>query len=163
HLGRDFNVMAARVESLVEAQRRLIGDISHELRSPLARQGVALGLARRKAGPEAASALARIEKEAERLNETIGQLLALSLVESGTDRLENSVIDVTSVINEIADDADFEARSRDRSVKVVDNDHLQIEGVFDLIHSAIENVVRNAVRHTNIRTEVEISSKSEQV
>ena len=82
-LGRDFNLMASRIESLVEAQRRLLGDISHELRSPLARQGVALGLARRRSGPDAASALDRIEREGERLNEMIGQLLALSRIESG--------------------------------------------------------------------------------
>jgi signal transduction histidine kinase len=158
HLGRDFNVMAARVESLVEAQRRLIGDISHELRSPLARQGVALGLARRKAGAEAVPALDRIEREAERLNEMIGQLLALSLVESGTERLDQSEIDLARVVHEIADDADFEARGRERSVKVVANEDLKIDGVPDLIRSAIENVVRNAVRHTNPGTEVEISS-----
>ncbi len=94
YLGRDFNVMAGRIESLVGAQRRLLGDISHELRSPLARQGVALGLARRSAGPSATAALDRIGREAERLNEMIGQLLTLSRVETGTDRLDNAEIDL---------------------------------------------------------------------
>src|SRR5207237_2802151 len=83
YLGRDFNLMAGRIESLVEAQRRLLTDISHELRSPLARQGVALGLARRRAGAEASSELDRIEREGERLNEMIGQLLAVSRLENG--------------------------------------------------------------------------------
>src|SRR5258708_6818445 len=95
YLGRDFNVMAGRIESLIGAQRRLIGDISHELRSPLARQGVALGLARRNAGTQGKPALDRIEREAERLNEMIGQLLALSLVESGTERLGTGKVDLS--------------------------------------------------------------------
>src|SRR5437868_2016069 len=89
YLSRDFNLMASRLESLVAAQRRLLGDISHELRSPLARQGVALGLARRRGGPEVTSALDRIAREADRLNDMIGQLLTLSRVESGTDGLDN--------------------------------------------------------------------------
>jgi signal transduction histidine kinase len=160
HLGRDFNVMAGRIQSLMEAQRRLLGDISHELRSPLARQGVALGLARRRAGPEATTALDRIEREAGRLNEMIGQLLALSRVESGADRLANEEIDLAALIKEVADDADFEARGRDRSVRVVASEALRIKGVFELVRSAIENVVRNAVRYTGVGSEVDIALKS---
>jgi len=157
HLGRDFNVMAGRIESLVEAQRRLLGDISHELRSPLARQGVALGLARRRAGVEAISALDRIEREGERLNEMIGQLLALSRLESGTDGLKNVKIDLSSLVQDVVDDADFEARSRDRSVSLVKHEPCQLVGVPELISSAIENVVRNAVRHTEKGTAVNVS------
>ena len=163
YLGRDFNVMAGRIESLMEAQRRLLGDISHELRSPLARQGVALGLARRRAGPEATPALDRIEREAGRLNEMIGQLLALSRVESGADRIESVEIDLAAVVKEVADDADFEARGRDRSVLVVKNEPQAIRGVFELVRSAIENVVRNAVRYTEPGTQVDISLTSEAV
>jgi two-component system sensor histidine kinase CpxA len=163
NLGRDFNVMAGRIESLVGAQRRLLGDISHELRSPLARQGVALGLARRSAGPLAASALDRIGREAERLNEMIGQLLALSRVETGTDQLENAHIDLTALVKGVAEDADFEARGRERSVQVVSSEPLVMTGVFELIRSAIENVVRNAVRHTADGTQVEISLTRESV
>ncbi len=161
HLGRDFNVMAGRIESLVEAQRRLLGDISHELRSPLARQGVALGLARRRAGAEAASALDRIEREGERLNEMIGQLLALSRLESGTDGLKNVKIDLSGLIQDVVDDADFEARSRERSVSLVNHEPCQLFGVPELIRSAIENVVRNAVRHTEKGTAVNVSLVAE--
>jgi signal transduction histidine kinase len=157
NLGRDFNVMAGRIESLVGAQRRLLGDISHELRSPLARHGVALGLARRSAGPLAASALDRIGREAERLNEMIGQLLALSRVETGTDQLDNAEIDLSALVKGVAEDADFEARGRERSVLVINNEPLTMKGVFELVRSAIENVVRNAVRYTAEGTEVEIS------
>ena len=140
--------MASRIESLVGAQRRLLGDISHELRSPLARQGVALGLARRKAGPEASSALDRIEREGERLNEMIGQLLTLTQLESGIHALENAKIDLSALVRDIADDADFEARDRNRSVQVISNESTSIKGAPEMIRSAIENVVRNAVRHT---------------
>ncbi|MDX6528573.1 MAG: two-component system, OmpR family, sensor histidine kinase CpxA [Blastocatellia bacterium] len=160
-LGRDFNVMAGRIESLVGAQRRLLGDISHELRSPLARQGVALGLARRSAGPLATSALDRIGREAERLNEMIGQLLSLSRVETGTDRLQNAEIDLSALVKEVAEDADFEARGRERSVLVISDKPLAMRGVFELIRSAIENVVRNGVRYTDAGTPVEISLTSE--
>ena len=163
HLGRDFNVMAGRVESLIEAQRRLLGDISHELRSPLARQGVALAIARRRAGAEADSALDRIEREGERLNEMIGQLLALSRLESGTDGLKNVRIDLSGLIHEVVDDADFEARSRERSVRVVQDEPAEVFGVPELIRSAVENVVRNAVRHTEKGTEVNVSLVTESV
>jgi two-component system sensor histidine kinase CpxA len=161
HLGRDFNVMAGRIESLVEAQRRLLGDISHELRSPLARQGVALGLARRRAGPEATSALDRIEREGERLNELIGQLLALSRLESGTDGLKNVKIDLSGLIQDVVDDADYEARSGNRSVSLVNHEPCQLVGVPELIRSAIENVLRNAVRHTEKGTAVNVSLVAE--
>jgi len=161
HLGRDFNVMAGRIESLVEAQRRLLGDISHELRSPLARQGVALGLARRRAGTEATSALDRIEREGDRLNEMIGQLLTLTRLESGTDGLENVNVDLNALLQDIADDADFEAHDRNRSVRVVKSEAAAVTGAPEMIRSAIENVVRNAVRHTAEGSSVEVSLLSE--
>ena len=161
HLGRDFNVMAERIESLVNAQRRLLGDISHELRSPLARQGVALAIARRRAGDEAGPALDRIEREGERLNEMIGQLLALTRLESGTDGFKSIKIDLPGLVQEVADDADFEARSRERSVKVISSEALEIHGVPELIRSAVENVVRNAVRHTQQDSQVDISVVAE--
>jgi two-component system, OmpR family, sensor histidine kinase CpxA len=156
HLGRDFNVMAERIESLVASQRRLLGDISHELRSPLARLGVALELARRRAGADASAALDRIGREAESINEMIGQLLTLSRVESGTDGLRNIEIDLCALVKEIADDADFEARSRARRVRTQVCDACTMTGVAPLIKSAVENVVRNAARYTAEDTEVEI-------
>ena len=163
HLARDFNVMAGRIESLVEAQRQLLGDISHELRSPLARQNVALGLARRRGNPEVSSALERIGREADRMNQMIGQLLTLSQVENGTDRLGKAEIDLGAMVHEIVEDADFEARSRERTVRIVAAEPCKVNGVGDLLRSAIENVVRNAVRHTAEGTEVEVSLNWEQL
>ena len=163
YLGRDFNLMAGCIESLVEAQRRLLRDISHELRSPLARLRVALELVRRRASPELSVGLDRIERESESINEMIGQLLTLSRVESGADRLRNVPVDLCALVKDVADDADFEARSRNRSVRVTTSDACTTSGVPELLRSAIENVVRNAVHYTAEATEVEITLRCEDV
>src|ERR1700722_2507046 len=109
-LVRDFDRMAERLESLVNAQSRLLKDISHELRSPLARLNVALELARQRTGPEAESALERIERESDRLNELVGRLLTISRLESGPDSLRKSPIDLGELVLEVAKDAAFEAQ-----------------------------------------------------
>jgi len=157
HLGQDFNVMAERLQSMVAAQHRLLGDISHELRSPLARMSVALELARKRSAPEAKGALDRIEHEAETLNEMIGHLLRLTRLESGTDGFQRSDVNLAQLVREVADDADFEARSRKRSVHVVACDECSTKGTEELLRSAVENVIRNAVRYTAEGTEVEVS------
>src|SRR5215217_71784 len=156
-LGRDFNSMAERLESMVRAQQRLLGDISHELRSPLARLGVALGLARQRSGPEANGALDRIERESDNLNEMISQLLTLTRLESGTDGRRKTEVDLAALVREVAEDADFEAQSSNRSVQVVTTDKCSINGVEELLRSAVENVVRNAVRYTPEGTAVEVA------
>ena len=155
-LAADFDEMAEKIQSLIESQRRLLGDISHELRSPLARLNVALELARQRSGVEAISALERIQREAEILNEMIGQLLALTRLESGAEEIQKTDIDLTSLVNEIVTDADFEARARNRSVRLVVSKPAVISGVPNLIRRAIENVIRNAVHYTAEGTEVEI-------
>jgi two-component system sensor histidine kinase CpxA len=155
-LGHDFNGMAERLEATVKAQQRLLGDISHELRSPLARLGVALGLARQRSGPEAASSLDRIERESDNLNEMISQLLTLTRLESGTDGRKRTSVDLASLVRDVAEDADFEARSLNRSVQIVASDKCSINGVEELLRSAVENVVRNAVRFTPEGTAVEV-------
>ena len=156
-LGRDFNAMAERLESMVKAQQRLLGDISHELRSPLARLGVALGLARQRSGSAATGALDRIERESDNLNEMISQLLTLTRLESGTDGRKRSEVDLAALVREVAEDADFEARSLNRTVQVVSSDNCKIEGVEEVLRSAVENVVRNAVRYTPEGTAVEVA------
>lgn len=155
-LGKDFDLMAEKIEALLEAQRRLLGDISHELRSPLARLNVALELARQRSGPEAITALERIQREAENLNEMIGQLLTITRLESDGQTLRKTEIDLGRVLREVADDADFEARSRDRTVRVNRIDQCAINGTEDLLRRAIENIIRNAVHYTAPGTEVQI-------
>ncbi len=160
-LGSDFNVMAERLESMVNSQQRLLGDISHELRSPLARLGVALGLARQRSGIEANGALDRIERESDNLNEMISQLLTLTRLESGTDGRKRTEVDLAALVREVADDADFEARSLNRSVHVVSSDDCSINGIEELLRSAVENVVRNAVRYTPEGTAVEVALRKQ--
>lgn len=155
-LVRDFNAMAARLQDLVNAQSRLLNDISHELRSPLARLNVALGLAWQRSGPGADSALERIELEANRLNELIGRLLTLARLEGGEDGMHRAEIPLNELVQEVALDADFEAQSRPCRIRCVIQDEVTVRGNESLLHSAIENVVRNAMRHTREGTEVEI-------
>jgi two-component system, OmpR family, sensor histidine kinase CpxA len=155
-LMRDFDHMAERLENLVAAQRRLLTDISHELRSPLARLNVALELARQRSGSEAAGALDRIDRESTRLNEMIQRLLTLVRLEAGEDALEKSPVSLQQLIAEIARDAAFEAQSRHCQVKVAIADDCVVMGSASLLHSAIENVVRNAIRYTDEGTSVEV-------
>jgi two-component system sensor histidine kinase CpxA len=155
-LARNFDRMAERIEALITGQRRLLGDISHELRSPLSRLTVALGLV--KQGPEeAAENLERIGLEARRLDTLIGQLLALTRIDSGVDRGSVAPFDLTNLVQEVANDGDFEAHARNRSVVVKQADACTANGFEELLRSAVENVVRNAIRHTAEGTAVEIS------
>jgi signal transduction histidine kinase len=156
-LGRDFDVMVERIESLVAAQRRLLGDISHELRSPLARLSVALGLARRKAGKEVGTELDRIEREAEIINELIGQMLTLTRLESRSEGIKKVEFDLAALVCQIADDADFEACEKQCRVSTVHVDECMAIGSVELLHSAIENVLRNAVQFTPAGTAIDVS------
>ena len=160
-LASDFDEMAEKIQLLINRQRRLLGDISHELRSPLARLNVALELARQRSGSEATSALERIQREAEILNEMIGQLLALTRLESGAEEIKKVEVDLASLLREVVKDADFEARARNRSVRLAASEPVIIEGVPNLIRRAIENVIRNAVHYTAAQTEVEIKLLTE--
>lgn len=118
-LGRDLDRMAERIESLLESQKRLVRDVSHELRSPLTRFNFALGLARQHCSSAADIYFDRIEQDAERLNELIGELLTLALLESGTEQLPRATIPLDLLMAKIAQDADFEAKSRGKSVVVI--------------------------------------------
>lgn len=156
-LVRDFNQMADRIETLVASQQQLISDISHELRSPLARLNVALGLARQRAGENATSALDRIDREAERLNDMIGRLLTLARLGSASAPPERSSVQLADLLQEIVEDAHFEAQDMDCSVRLVSSEDVMVEGTPELLRSAIENVVRNAVHYTTPHTPVEVS------
>jgi len=156
-LMRDFDTMAERLENLVKAQSRLLNDISHELRSPLARLNVALGLARQRSGPESASMLERIELEASRLNELIGRLLTLARLEDGEQRVPQTPVFLDEVVLNVAEDAEFEAQARHCHVRSeIPAGNWGVCGEVSLLHSAIENVVRNAIRYTREGTTVEI-------
>jgi two-component system, OmpR family, sensor histidine kinase CpxA len=156
-LMRDFDAMAARLETLVKAQSRLLNDISHELRSPLARLNVALGLARRRSGAESDDMLERIELEASRLNELIGRILTLARLEDGEQQVPRTPVPLNELVLNVADDADFEAQARRCHVRTdIPEADWEVRGNASLLHSAVENVVRNAVRYTRDGSSVEI-------
>jgi len=160
-LGRDFDRMAERLESLVGGHKRLLGDVSHELRSPLSRLLVALGLARRANGVELPEHLDRIALEARRLDDMIGQLLTLSRIESGSHAATASSVDLTALVHEVVTDADFEARAQSRRVEVSASYECRVHGSEELLRSAIENVIRNGVRFTLEGTAVDVSVRHE--
>ena len=155
-LMRDFDRMAERLEKLVNAQRRLLTDISHELRSPLARLNVALELARRRSGSEAGSALDRIDRETNRLNQLIQKLLTIARLDGGDEFIQKSPLHLEHLISEIAKDAAFEAQDRRCEVEVDVVDDCVVTGNSRLLQSAIENVVRNAIRYTEPGTNVQV-------
>ena len=157
-LVHDFNHMAERLESLVGAQQLLLRDVSHELRSPLARLNVALELAREDTDPdtEIETHLGRIERETERLSKLIGQLLTLSSMEAmnQVNNFEPVVLD--ELIDQMIPDARYEAQQRRCTVSFQANAECVIRGNRELLYRAVENVLRNAIRYTAENSEVEI-------
>ena len=153
-LVRDFNSMADRVESLVSSQRQLISDVSHELRSPLARLIVAMDLARERKGND--PAFERMEKDFERLNEMIGRLLTVARLDAASASVQMTILNLSVLVSEVVSDAEFAAHERKRSVQLSSEDELHVKGNGDLLRSAIENIVLNAVRYTAQDTVVDV-------
>jgi two-component system sensor histidine kinase CpxA len=153
----DFNAMADQIESLVTLQNRLTTDISHELRSPLARLSVALEIARAKSGPQAAGALDRIETEADRLNELVGQILMLSRLESGNGPTAPDEIDVPELLQDVADDASFEATKKGCTVNLNVSAKCSMQGSRELLRRSLDNVLRNAIHYTASGSSIDVS------
>ncbi len=156
-LANSFDDMAEQLSSLVNSQKQLLRDISHELRSPLARLQVALELARNESGDKAGEELDRIGKEAERLNELIGEVLTLTRFEQGSVQTENTLIQLDNMLNDIADDATFEAEAMGKSVDINSIEACTIYGDSLWLGRALDNVIRNAIRHTPVGTGILIS------
>jgi two-component system OmpR family sensor kinase len=154
-LGRDFDRMAQQLQNLVSAQRRLLHDVSHELRSPLARLQAAIGLARQQPAKLDAS-LERIEREATRLDSMVGEVLALARLESGTASRMKERVDLAYIAASIAEDARFEAEALGRGVRFNASGDAPVIGNADLLHRAVENIVRNAVKFTREGTTVDV-------
>jgi signal transduction histidine kinase len=155
-LAADFDVMAERIESLITSQKRLTRDISHELRSPLARMNLALEIARQKTNGDAGPLLERIENESMRLNEMIGRMLTLSQLESRALEIDKEDIDLTELVEDVVADAEFEARAKHKNVELA-AETCHVKGNESLLRSAIENVLRNAVRYSHENTSVSVS------
>ena len=151
-LARDFNHMAEQLQQRIESGKRLLTDVSHELRSPLARLRIGLALAQDQ--PErSVEHLQLIERETERLDELIGQLLSSQMDKIVLDRH----IDVRALLEGVTKDADFEARAEKKCA--VFNSSLEqaiVASADDLLHKCFENIVRNAVKYTSVGTTVSI-------
>jgi signal transduction histidine kinase len=163
YLAHDFDQMAEQIEKLLKSQIRLIRDISHELRSPLARLNVALELARLSPEDGRMPALDRIETESHCLNNLIEQLLTLSRMESGTLDSKKNIFELGSILRGIAEDATFESKPRNIEVQVIQKEEINITGFEQILHSALENVVRNALVYTKDNTTIRILLESEPV
>lgn len=152
-LARTFNLMADRIQTLLTAERRLLLDISHELRSPLARLGVAVELAR--SGKDPAD-LDRIQKEADRLNTLIGELLQVTRAEGDPSKRIMEPVLLNDVVGEIVDDTSIEARAKDCELAFNASAKAPMDGDAELLRRAIENVIRNAIRYAPHGSRIEI-------
>ena len=157
-LARDFNTMAEQLEARVLAQKQLLSDVSHELRSPLARVRAALALAEEAPGKRA-DMLARIEQEALRLEELIQQLLSTENTELSLDMH----IDLVSLLQQLCVDANFEGARDNKTVTLhSDLEEAVVATSADLLHKSFENLIRNALRHTADASEVRVTISREQ-
>jgi two-component system OmpR family sensor kinase len=155
-LGKDFDFMATRVQTLLNAQRQLLHDVSHELRSPVARMRLAVGLAQQQ--PEKLQvALERIERETERLDELLGQILTLARLESNLSRDATEKVSLDELLEEIVKDVGFEAQALNRNVTFKIEHSAELQGQRELLRRAFENVIRNALKYTAEGTAVEVT------
>jgi signal transduction histidine kinase len=156
-LGRDFDRMAERLKAAMAAQRRLLHDVSHEMRSPLARLQTAAGLIRLKYGRDD-PVTDRLEEEIVRIDRLLGELLKLSRFEAGELPGVEEAIDMRDLVREVIADASFEAKLAQRDVRFERQVPAIVAGRPELLHGAIENIVRNALKHAPATPLVEVDS-----
>ena len=156
-LGRDFDHMAEQIDRLVHAQQRLLHDVSHELRSPLARIQASIGLAQQQ--PEKVqNYLTRIERESQRMSDLVGELLVLSRLEAGVSNTDRYDFDIGCLLDEIIADVRFEAEQRQVVIYAENPLEIWVNGWSELLHRAFENVLRNAVQYCKKGGEVRVST-----
>ncbi len=159
-LGHDADAMAEKLKLSIQAQRRLLHDVSHDLRSPLARLQLAIGLLRQK--PENTDQmLQRIEQECHRLDSLVGEVLMLARMESGVPQPKEDYIDLVELLRSLADDAQFEAKDSGSVIELQLDDTLN-EGIIiqsrgELLLRAFDNLIRNALQHAGRGCHIEIS------
>ena len=156
-LGVSFNQMADRIQTLLGAERRLLLDISHELRSPLARLGVAVELAR--SGEDRDHMLDRIQKEADRLNELVGELLQVTRVEGDPSMQKSEMVPLDELLADIVYDSLLEAKAKDCTLLLKAPSAVTLSGDEELIRRAVENVIRNAIRYAPPGSAIDIDLK----
>jgi two-component system sensor histidine kinase CpxA len=157
-LAADFDAMAERVRSLLESKHQLLRDVSHELRSPLARLQLALSLAQR-GDAGAAENLARIGREADRLEQLIARALLLARLERPALGTETEQVDIAQLLGEIVADVAIEADARRARVELRTQGTLQVMGDREALRSAFENVLRNAVRYSPVGSQLQVRAE----
>jgi signal transduction histidine kinase len=155
-LGRSFNQMAERLERLIVSERRLLGDISHELRSPLARLKFAIKLAR--TSPDSKAALDRIERDVDRITSLVADIVEITFIEGDPALQGASPLSLREVIGEVVRDCAVEAEFRACTIDVTGSDDGKVLGNRELLRRAVENVVRNAIRYAPERSFISIST-----
>ncbi|KAF1047453.1 MAG: Sensor histidine kinase CpxA [Herbaspirillum frisingense] len=162
-LGRDFDAMTAKLRTLMESQRRLLHDVSHELRSPIARLQVAIGLARVQDKDKLDLTLERIERESVRMDKLVGELLTLSRLEANVPGSMEEAIAIQAMLADMINDASFEAGANGKHIEGQIDCRVQIKGNPELLYRAIENVLRNAIKHTAPDTTVQIHTQLDDI
>jgi len=157
-LAADFDSMAERVQTLLESKQRLLRDVSHELRSPLTRLQLALSLARRQDGGTERQ-LTRIANEADRLEQLIARILTLVRLERPASASQGVPVDVGKLLQIITQDVAIEAEARNCTVSVHADAALEVGGDPELLRSAFENVIRNALRYGPSGSVVEVAAR----
>lgn len=165
-LGQAFDLMATRLGALLQSQTRLLHQVSHELRSPLARLQIAVDLARRQPD-KLESSLARIERESQRMDDLVGELLVLSRLESGAVQIEKEPVNLNELLLTIIEDARFEGDAKKVTIDyasqsgAVASEQVTLTGQQDLLHRAFDNVVRNAIKYSASQSHVSIETTIE--
>jgi signal transduction histidine kinase len=153
-LGRSFNEMAERLERLIMNERRLLSDISHELRSPLARLKFAMKLAR--TSSDSTAALERIERDVDRIASLVADIVEINVVEDDPALQDTREICVRDIIEEVMRDSSVEAEMRGCRIQVHGNVCGQVHGNPELLRRAVENVLRNGIRYSPEKSPIEL-------
>jgi two-component system sensor histidine kinase CpxA len=159
-LVQDFNFMAERLQALAESQRILLRDMSHELRSPLARLGVGLCLARQEAPAAMREHLDRIQYEARRLNDLIGQILSLSYLETICEVELGESVSLSELIEDLLPNVQYEAANKSCLITTAVTPGCNVRGDAELLRAAVENIVRNSIRFVPDRGLIHIETAS---
>ena len=154
NLARAFNDMAVRIQTLLTAERRLLQDISHELRSPLARLNIAIELARTADDRDAAAT--RLQKEVNRLASLVGALLEVTRAEGDPSARRSEELRIGHILRDVVQSCSLEAEARRCRLVVSDQSDRTLHGDPELLRRALENVVRNAIRYAPEDTDVEL-------
>jgi two-component system sensor histidine kinase CpxA len=156
-LVRDFDSMAAELRNLIQSERNLLSGVSHELRSPIARMRLALTLARDSDARERREMLDRIEQETIQLDSMLEKILTVARLEGGQHKPKFESVSLRDIVDSVLDDARFEATAFDVDIKFTDSPQINLPGDPDLLRSAIENIVRNAMFYSGAGGEIEIA------